>query len=46
MSQSLVQAKTVSTLTPDTKVKYLSLQAELELLLQQVRTTPQKYGKA
>ncbi|MEB3225522.1 MAG: hypothetical protein VKJ86_06915 [Synechococcus sp.] len=46
MSQCPIQDKTVSTLALDTRVKYLSIQAELELLLQQIRTTPQKQEKS
>ncbi|WP_198159662.1 hypothetical protein [Picosynechococcus sp. PCC 7003] len=46
MSQCTVQDKAANTLPLDTRVKYLSIQAELELLLQQIRSNPQKQDQA
>jgi hypothetical protein len=46
MSQTTVQDRTASHLPLNTQVKYLSIQAELELLLQQVRSNPTKTKNA
>ena len=42
MSQSMLQDRTATKLPLDAQVKYLSIQAELELLLQQVRSNQPK----
>ena len=45
MSQCTAQDSTAKKLSPDTQVKYLSIQAELELLLQQVRANQTNQAK-
>lgn len=45
MAQSTVQDQTAKKLPLDTQVEYLSIQAELELLLQQVRSNQTKAEK-
>ncbi|WP_171971751.1 hypothetical protein [[Limnothrix rosea] IAM M-220] len=42
MSQSLLQDRTAAKLPLDAQVKYLSIQAELDLLMQQIRSSQVK----
>ena len=42
MSQATIQDRSAQHLPLDAQVKYLSLQAELELLMQQVRSEQEK----
>ena len=42
MSQATLQDRTADKLTLDAQVKYLSIQAELDLLMQQVRSAQEK----
>ncbi|MGB2925285.1 MAG: hypothetical protein WBB82_08290 [Limnothrix sp.] len=48
MAQSTVQDRTARSLSLDTQVEYLSIQAELELLFQQIRSnqSAKTQGKA